>query len=116
MTFDAQAIFANLAEKERIHGHHSPEGSGHSHAWPRTEWIGHRGIFPGADVIVLCDQAIADWLKRLNSHGRRGIADCWKPSAMTELLESFIADDKLMCRRRVATRCVCMRMQTTVRA
>ena len=26
MSFDAQAIFANLAEKERIKGHHSPEG------------------------------------------------------------------------------------------
>ena len=26
MPFDAQAIFANLAEKEQIKGHHSPEG------------------------------------------------------------------------------------------
>jgi len=26
MTFDAQEIFANLAEKEKVKGHHSPEG------------------------------------------------------------------------------------------
>ena len=26
MAFDAQAIFANLTEKERVFGHHSAEG------------------------------------------------------------------------------------------
>ena len=62
MSFDAQAIFADLAEKERIKGHHSAEGrairtlsralNGHS-----------SGNLSGRDVVVLCDQAIEDWLK-----------------------------------------------------
>jgi len=62
MPFDAQEIFANLAEKEKIKGHHSPEGrairvlsralSGWSSADLSTR-----------DVIVLCDQAVEEWLK-----------------------------------------------------
>lgn len=62
MPFDAQETFANLAEKEKIKGHHSPEGrairvlsralSGWSSADLSTR-----------DVIVLCDQAVEEWLK-----------------------------------------------------
>jgi hypothetical protein len=62
MRFDAKEIFADLAEKERIKGHHSAEGrairtlsralSGYSY-----------GNLSGRDVVVLCDQAIEDWLK-----------------------------------------------------
>ena len=62
MSFDPQAIFANLAEKERIKGHHSPEG--------RAIWTLSRGLhgfssgsLSGRDVVVLCDQAVEDWLK-----------------------------------------------------
>jgi hypothetical protein len=62
MSFDAKAIFADLAEKERIKGHHSPEG----HAI-RTLSRALNGFSSGdlsrRDVIVLCDQAIEDWLK-----------------------------------------------------
>jgi hypothetical protein len=60
--FDPQAIFANLAEKERIKGHHSPEGRAIRiltralHGWST-------GNLSAADVLVLCDQAIEDWLK-----------------------------------------------------
>jgi hypothetical protein len=62
MGFDAQSIFANLAEQERIKGHHSPEGrairtlSRALSGWSSAD-------LSGRDVIVLCDQAVEDWLK-----------------------------------------------------
>jgi hypothetical protein len=62
MSFDAQAIFADLAEKERIKGHHSPEG----HAIRMLSRALHglsSGNLSGRDVVVLCDQALEDWLK-----------------------------------------------------
>lgn len=60
--FDPQTIFANLAEKERFKGHHSPEGRAIRtltralHGWSTSN-------LSAADVLVLCDQAIEDWLK-----------------------------------------------------
>jgi hypothetical protein len=61
MSFDAAAVFANLAEKERIKGHHSPEGRA-----IRTLSRALNGWSAGAvsrrDVMVLCDQAVQDWL------------------------------------------------------
>src|SRR5512135_1427036 len=62
MPFDAQALFANLAEKERINGHHSPDGrairtlSRALNGWS-SENLSRR------DIVVLCDQAVEDWLK-----------------------------------------------------
>ena len=62
MRFDAQSIFANLAEQERIKGHHSPEGrairtlSRALSGWSSAD-------LSARDVIVLCDQAVEDWLK-----------------------------------------------------
>lgn len=62
MSFDAQAIFANLAEKEKLKGHHSPEGqairtlSRALHGWSSNN-------LGAGDVVVLCDQAVEDWLK-----------------------------------------------------
>jgi hypothetical protein len=62
MSFDAQTIFANLVEKERIKGHHSPEGrairtlSRALNAWSNAN------LSP-RDVLILCDQAVEDWLK-----------------------------------------------------
>ncbi len=59
--FDPQAIFANLAEKERIKGHHSPEGRAiRTLSRALNGWS--TGTLSRRDVIVLCDQAIADWL------------------------------------------------------
>jgi hypothetical protein len=61
MAFDAQAIFANLAEQERIKGHHSPEGRAiRTLSRALSGWSA--GTLSRRDVIVLCDQAIADWL------------------------------------------------------
>ena len=62
MSFDAQAIFADLAEKERIKGHHSPEGRA-IRTLSRALNGYSCGNLSGRDVVVLCDQAIEDWLK-----------------------------------------------------
>ena len=62
MSFDPQAIFANLAEKERIKGHHSPEGRA-IRTLSRALNGYSSGNLSGRDVIVLCEQAIEDWLK-----------------------------------------------------
>jgi hypothetical protein len=62
MNFDAQRIFGNLAEKERLKGHHSPEGrairtmSRALHGWSANS-------LSVADVVALCHQAVEDWLK-----------------------------------------------------
>jgi hypothetical protein len=62
MTFDPQAIFANLVEKERLKGHHSAEGrairilSRAMNGWSS-------GNLAPLDVLVLCDQTLEDWLK-----------------------------------------------------
>jgi len=88
MTFDAQAIFANLAEKERLHGHHSPEGQairtlGRAlHGWST-------GNLSGSDVVVLCDQAIADWLKRKLK------VSAWSATGVSELLAAAVLKDVL---------------------
>jgi hypothetical protein len=62
MSFDAKAIFANLAEEERIKGHHSPEGRAIRMLSRALSGLSS-GSLSRRDVIVLCDQAIEDWLK-----------------------------------------------------
>ena len=62
MNFDSQEIFADLAEKERIKGHHSPEGRA-IRTLSRALNGYSCGNLSGRDVVVLCDQAIEDWLK-----------------------------------------------------
>ncbi len=62
MTFDAQAIFANLAEKERLKGHHSAEGRAiRTLSRAMNGWSS--GNLSALDVLVLCDQSLEDWLK-----------------------------------------------------
>ena len=62
MNFDSQAIFADLAEKERIKGHHSAEGRA-IRTLSRALNGYSSGNLSGRDVVVLCDQAIEDWFK-----------------------------------------------------
>jgi 7-keto-8-aminopelargonate synthetase-like enzyme len=62
MPFDAQEIFANLAEKEKIKGHHSSEGRA-IRVLSRALSGWSSGNLSAGDVIVLCDQAVQDWLK-----------------------------------------------------
>jgi len=62
MTFDPQAIFANLTEKEQLKGHHSPEGRAiRTLSRAMNGWS--FGNLSALDVLVLCDQALEDWLK-----------------------------------------------------
>ena len=83
MSFDANAIFANLAEKERIKGHHSPEGRA-----IRTLSRALNGLSSGSlsrrDVMVLCDQAMEDWLKA------RCKVSPWSTRNLPELLEDSV--------------------------
>jgi hypothetical protein len=78
--FDPQTIFANLAEKERIKGHHSPEGRAIRtltralHGWSTSN-------LSAADALVLCDQAIEDWLKA------RLKVSPWSASDLPDLLD-----------------------------
>ena len=62
MPFDPQALFANLAEKERLKGHHSAEGRAiRTLSRAMNGWLS--GSLSGLDVVVLCDQSLEDWLK-----------------------------------------------------
>ena len=85
MPFDAQKIFANLAEKERIKGHHSPEGwairtlSRALSGWSSGN-LSHR------DVVVLCDQAVEDWLKA------RLKRSSWSVQSLPALLPEAVAN------------------------
>ena len=79
MSFDAQAIFADLAEKERIKGHHSAEGRA-IRTLSRALNGYSCGNLSGRDVVVLCDQAIEDWLKAKNK------VSPWSARGLPELL------------------------------
>jgi hypothetical protein len=94
MSFDAQAIFANLAEKERLKGHHSPEGqairtlSRALHGWSSSN-------LGAGDVVVLCDQAIEDWLKarmKVSEWSAIGLMELIAAAAQTNLLTSAEAE------------------------
>src|SRR5262245_33559526 len=62
MSFDAQSIFANLTEKERLKGHHSAEGRAiRTLSRAMNGWSS--GNLSALDVLVLCDQSLEDWLK-----------------------------------------------------
>jgi len=88
MTFDAQAIFANLTEKERIHGHHSPAGQA-IRTLSRALQGWSTGNLSGSDVVVMCDQAIEDWLKR------RLKLSAWSAISMTALLTAAVVNEVL---------------------
>ena len=62
MTFDPQTIFANLAEKEQLKGHHSTEGRAiRTLSRAMNGWS--TGNLSALDVLVLCDQTLEDWIK-----------------------------------------------------
>jgi len=62
MPFNAQLVYANLVEKERVKGHHSPEGRA-IRLLSRALSGWSSGDLSARDVVVLCDQAVEDWLK-----------------------------------------------------
>jgi hypothetical protein len=90
MTFDAQAMFANLAEKERLYGHHSAEGRAiRTLSRALNGWS--VGDLPAPDVIVLCDRAMEDWLK-----ARLKVSQ-WSAKTLTELMAKALKE-KLLTR------------------
>jgi hypothetical protein len=62
MSSDLQTLFVNLAEKERVKGHHSPEGRAiRVLSRALNGWMAKN--LSGEDVLALCEQALEDWLK-----------------------------------------------------
>ena len=88
MSFDAQAIFANLAEKEKFKGHHSPEGRAiRTLSRALNGWSA--GNLSDVDVLVLCDQAMEDWLKarlKLSTWSTRSLAELMAMAVGKELI------------------------------
>jgi hypothetical protein len=83
MTFNPQAIFANLTEKERLKGHHSPEGRAiRTLSRAMNGWSS--GNLAALDVLVLCDQTVEDWLKA------RLQLSAWSTQDFPTLLEKAI--------------------------
>jgi hypothetical protein len=90
MAFDLQEVFANLAEKEKIKGHHSPEGAAiRILSRALTGWLA--GNLRVLDVLVLCEQVMEDWLKR------RLALRSWSSLGLSELLSQAI-DKELVTR------------------
>jgi hypothetical protein len=84
MAFDPRTVFANLAEKERLKGHHSAEGRAiRTLSRALNGWSS--GNLSPLDVLVLCDQSIEDWLKA------RLKMSAWSTPSLPELLEKAVA-------------------------
>jgi hypothetical protein len=90
MAPDLREIFANLAEKEKIKGHHSPEGQAvRTFSRALTGWTAEN--LSVLDVLVVCEQGMEDWLKaRLN-------VKPWSSRGLPELLGRAI-DRELVTR------------------
>jgi len=86
MASELETLFRDLAEKERIKGHHSPEGRAiRTLTRALSGWTA--GNLSARDVLVLCDQAVEDWLKaKLNLSG-------WSTPALEELTSSAVEKD-----------------------
>lgn len=83
MALDARETFANLAEKEKLKGHHSPEGQAiRTFTRALTGWTAEN--LSVLDVLVSCEQGMEDWLKaRLNVRP-------WSSRGLSELLAKGI--------------------------
>ena len=94
MSFDPKAIFANLSEKERLYGHHSAEGRA-MRTLSRALDGWSNGNLSADDGIVLCDQAMEDWLKarlKVSAWSALRFADLLAAARTAEL----ITDGELM--------------------
>ena len=88
MALNSQALFANLVERERVHGHHSPEGQAiRTLSRALDGWLS--GNLAGAEVVILCAQAIEDWLKR-----RLNLSP-WSATSLDSLLAAAVAANLL---------------------
>jgi len=95
MSSDLQTLFVNLAEKERIKGHHSPEGRAiRTLSRALNGWAA--GSLLGKDVLVLCEQALEDWLKtrlKFSSWSTLGIGELAVAAAAQGLITDTEAAD-----------------------
>jgi hypothetical protein len=88
MSSDLQALFVNLAEKERVKGHHSPEGRAIRILSRALNGWAVRSL-SGEDVLVLCEQALEDWLKnrlKLSAWSTRNIVELGAAAAVQGLI------------------------------
>ena len=83
MALEPRETFANLAEKEKLKGHHSPEGQA-IRTFSRALTGRAAGNLSVLDVLVVCEQGMEDWLK-----ARLGIKP-WSSHGMQELLADAI--------------------------
>jgi hypothetical protein len=84
MSFNAREIYANLAEKEKIKGHHSPEGQAmRTLSRALQGWLS--GTLVSSDVLSMCRQAIEDWLKA------RLKVSAWSARELPDLLARAVA-------------------------
>jgi hypothetical protein len=94
MTFEPRVLFANLAEKERINGHHSPEGRAiRTFSRALDGWAA--GNLAAVDVLALCEQGMEDWLKtrlKIQSWSARGLADLLPQAIEKNLLTGLDGD------------------------
>ena len=80
MPFDLLETYASLAEREKIKGHHSPEGAAiRIFSRALTGWLA--GKLGKLDVLVLCERGMEDWLKR------RLALHPWSTRGLPELLD-----------------------------
>ena len=84
MAFNSLALLADLTERERIHGHHSPEGQAiRLLGRALSGWTS--GNLAATDVVALSGQAVEDWLKR------RLQASPWSARSLPTLLAAAVA-------------------------
>jgi hypothetical protein len=88
MTFHPQATFANLAEKEKLKGHHSAEGQAiRMLSRALSGWS--TATLSGRDVLVLSHQAVEDWLKSRLKRSN------WSRRSLPELIAAAMENDLL---------------------
>jgi hypothetical protein len=88
MSSDLQTLFVNLAEKERVKGHHSPEGRAIRILSRALNGWAARSL-SGEDVLVLCEQALEDWFKnrlKLSAWSTRNIVELGAAAAAQGLI------------------------------
>ena len=93
MSSDLQTLFVNLAEKERVKGHHSPEGRAIRILSRALNGWAVRSL-SGEDVLVLCEQALEDWLKnrlKLSAWSTRNIVELGAAAAAQGLITEMDA-------------------------
>lgn len=86
-----KARFAELAEQEKVKGHHSPEGRAiRILARALSAWSA--GDVSAEDGAVLCHQALEDWLKA------RSELPAWSDPEFATLTERAVAEGRILPR------------------